>query len=174
MFSYRDHQQFEGILQFRGRKHVLSQVHSEYCRWWQNKQVCSEYSCWWQNVTQVKVITIVKPVSNSVRIRSQSCQIFVLASMGFEPIPLIHCSTIRLALCPAPQTTRPHPLPIYIYLLDTDIVLTPTTFLLLMKSFPVFLHTIKDKVPVLLAQNCHDAISPQHLTIWTSLSCMYN
>ena len=45
----------------------------------------------------------IKP--NSVRIRFQSCQIFVLPSMGFEPTPLIHCSTIRLALRPAPQTT---------------------------------------------------------------------
>ena len=33
---------------------------------------------------------------------------FVLPSTGFEPTPLIHCSTIRLALCQAPQTTRPH------------------------------------------------------------------
>ena len=48
-------------------------------------------------------------------IRFQSCQIFVLPSTGFEPTPLIHCSTIRLALRPAPQTTRPHSLPIYIY-----------------------------------------------------------
>jgi hypothetical protein len=29
-------------------------------------------------------------------------QIFVLPSTGFEPTPLIHCSTIRLALRPAP------------------------------------------------------------------------
>ena len=50
----------------------------------------------------------IKP--NSVRIRFQSCQIFVLPSTRFEPTPLIHCSTIRLALRPAPQTTRPHPL----------------------------------------------------------------
>ena len=27
---------------------------------------------------------------------------FVLPSTGFEPTPLIHCSTIRLALRPAP------------------------------------------------------------------------
>ena len=40
---------------------------------------------------------------------------FVLPSTGFETTPLIHCSTIRLALRPAPQTTRPHPLPIYIH-----------------------------------------------------------
>ena len=50
----------------------------------------------------------IKP--NSVRIRFQSCQIFVLPSTGFEFTPLIHCSTNRLTLCPAPQTTRPHPL----------------------------------------------------------------
>jgi hypothetical protein len=36
---------------------------------------------------------------------------FVLPSTGFEPTPLIHCSTIRLALRPAPSTT---PTP-YIY-----------------------------------------------------------
>ena len=29
-------------------------------------------------------------------------KIFVLPSTGFEPTPLIHCSTIRLALRPAP------------------------------------------------------------------------
>ena len=52
----------------------------------------------------------IKP--NSVRIKFQSCQIFVLPSTGFEPTPLLHCSTIRLALRPAPQTTRLHP---YIY-----------------------------------------------------------
>ena len=60
----------------------------------------------------------IKP--NSVRIRFQSCHIFVLPSTGFELTPLIHCSTIRLTLRPAPQTTRPHPLQymflcIYIY-----------------------------------------------------------
>ena len=53
----------------------------------------------------------IKP--NSVRIRFLSCQIFVLPSTGFELTPLIHCSTTRLALCQAPQTTRPHPLHIY-------------------------------------------------------------
>ena len=44
---------------------------------------------------------------NSVRIRSLSCQIFVLPSTGFELTPLIHCSTNRLylALCPAPKTS---------------------------------------------------------------------
>ena len=50
----------------------------------------------------------IKP--NSVRIIFLSCQICVLPSTGFELTPLIHCSTNRLALCPAPQTTRPHPL----------------------------------------------------------------
>jgi hypothetical protein len=41
----------------------------------------------------------IKP--NSVRIRSLSCQICVLPSTGFELTPLMHCSTNRLALCPA-------------------------------------------------------------------------
>ena len=50
----------------------------------------------------------IKP--NSFRIRSLSCQIFVLPSTGFEFTPLIHCSNNRLALCPAPQTTRSHSL----------------------------------------------------------------
>ena len=38
---------------------------------------------------------------NSVRIRSLSYPIFVLPSTGFELTPLIHCSTNRVALCPA-------------------------------------------------------------------------
>jgi hypothetical protein len=42
----------------------------------------------------------IKP--NSVRIRFLSFQIFVLPSTGFELTPLIHCSTIRLAIRPAP------------------------------------------------------------------------
>ena len=42
----------------------------------------------------------IKP--NNVRIRFESCQIVVLPSTGFELTPLIHCSTIRLALRPAP------------------------------------------------------------------------
>ena len=50
----------------------------------------------------------IKP--NSFRIRSLSCQFFVLPTTGFELTLLIHCSTNRLVLCPAPQTTRPHPL----------------------------------------------------------------
>ena len=53
----------------------------------------------------------IKP--NSVRIRSLSCQMFVLPSTEFELTPLIHCSTNSLALCPAPQTTRSHLLYIY-------------------------------------------------------------
>ena len=55
----------------------------------------------------------IKP--NSVRIRFQSCQIFVLPSAEFDPTPLIHCSTIRLALRPAPQTTLPHIYIIFMY-----------------------------------------------------------
>ena len=55
-------------------------------------------------VIQVIYIRLkIKP--NSVRIRFQSCQIFVLPLTGFEPTPLIHCSTIRLALRPAPLIT---------------------------------------------------------------------
>ena len=50
-----------------------------------------------------------------------SCQIFVLPSTGFELTPLIHCCTIRLALRPAPLTTRPHPLPIYTKMTDKTI-----------------------------------------------------
>ena len=46
----------------------------------------------------------------NVRIRFLSCQCFFLPSTGLELTPLIHCSTNRLALCPAPQTTPPHPL----------------------------------------------------------------
>ena len=78
----------------------------------------------------------IKP--NSVRIRFQSCQVFVLPSTGFELTPLIHCSTIRLALRPVPQTTRPHPLHIYIYMLRWQgqhliNCLTPTYFF----TFPI-------------------------------------
>ena len=46
----------------------------------------------------------IKP--NSVIIRSLSWQCFVLPSTGFELTPLIHGTTNRLALCPAPLTTR--------------------------------------------------------------------
>jgi hypothetical protein len=42
-----------------------------------------------------------KTKPNSVRIWSLSCQIFVFPSTGFILTPLIHCSTNRLALCPA-------------------------------------------------------------------------
>ena len=38
----------------------------------------------------------IKP--NSFRIRSLSCQIFVLTSTGFEFTPLIHCSNNRLSI----------------------------------------------------------------------------
>jgi hypothetical protein len=47
---------------------------------------------------------------NSVRIIFLSCQIYILLLTGFELTPLIHCSTNRFALLPAPYTTRPHPL----------------------------------------------------------------
>ena len=40
---------------------------------------------------------------------------FVLPSTGFELTSLIPCSTIRLALCPAPETT----IYIYTYILFT-------------------------------------------------------
>ena len=53
----------------------------------------------------------IKP--DSVRIRSLSCQFFVLPLTGFELTPLIHCSTNHLAVCPAYQTTRPYPLKKY-------------------------------------------------------------
>ena len=102
MFSYRDHQQFEGILQFRGGKHVLSQMRSEYCRWWQNKQVRSEYCCWWQNVTQVKVITIVKPVSNTIllviisAVKTEASAVLALGPMG------LRANTANLESIPGP------------------------------------------------------------------------
>ena len=77
-------------------------------------------SCVWKNsrkmLAQTKYCSYIyirlKIKPNSVRIRSQSCQFFVLHSTGFEPTPLTHCSTIRLPLRPVPQTTRPHPLPL--------------------------------------------------------------
>jgi hypothetical protein len=49
--------------------------------------------------TFIYICLKIKP--NSVRIRSLCCHIFVLPSTGFEPTPLIHCSTNRLVLCPA-------------------------------------------------------------------------
>jgi hypothetical protein len=49
--------------------------------------------------TYIYIHLKIKP--NSVRIRFLSCQIFVLPSTWFELTPLIHCSTNRLALCPA-------------------------------------------------------------------------
>jgi hypothetical protein len=48
---------------------------------------------------------------NSVRIKFLSYQICVLPSTVFEFTPLMYCSTIRLALHPAPYTTRPHSFP---------------------------------------------------------------
>jgi hypothetical protein len=60
------------------------------------------------SVNDIYIRLKIKP--NSVRIRSLSFQIFVPPSTGFEHAPLIHCSTNRLALCPVPLTTRPHPL----------------------------------------------------------------
>ena len=69
------------------------------------------------NMLYIYIRLKIKP--NNVRIRFQCCQNFVLPSTGFELTPLIHCSTIRLALRPAPQTTRPHPLPIYKYIYYT-------------------------------------------------------
>ena len=98
MFSYRDHKQFEGILQFRGGKHVLSQMRSEYCRWWQNKQVRSEYCCWWQNVTQVKVITIVKPVSNTI---------LLVKTMLIRPCQYIHTALLIYPYGPRKIFIRP-------------------------------------------------------------------
>jgi hypothetical protein len=53
--------------------------------------------------------TMIKRV-NGVRIIFVSCHICILPLTGFELTPLIHCSTNRLALCPAPYTTRPHQL----------------------------------------------------------------
>jgi hypothetical protein len=40
--------------------------------------------------------------AEGTQIYTISCQIFVLPSTGFEPTPLLHCSTTRLALRPAP------------------------------------------------------------------------
>ena len=50
----------------------------------------------------------IKP--SSVRIIFLSCQIVFLPSTAFKVTPLIRCSTNLLALCPAPWTTRQHPL----------------------------------------------------------------
>ena len=55
----------------------------------------------------------IKP--NSVRIRFLSCQMFVLPPTGFELTLLIHCSSNRLALCPAPTSTTSAP---YIYVFN--------------------------------------------------------
>ena len=64
------------------------------------------YSCtkplfdYWYEIIYIYIRLKIKP--NSVRIRSLSCQIFVLPSTGFELTPLMHCRTNRSALCPAP------------------------------------------------------------------------
>jgi hypothetical protein len=55
----------------------------------------------WQSST-IYIYICLKIKPNSVRIRFLSCQIFVLPPTGFELTPLIHCSTIPLALRPAP------------------------------------------------------------------------
>ena len=52
-------------------------------------------------IIYIYVLGRLKIKPDSVRIRFLSCQIFFLPSTGFEPTPLIHCSTIRLALIPA-------------------------------------------------------------------------
>jgi hypothetical protein len=54
------------------------------------------------NIQNIYIYIRLKIKPNSVRIRFYSCQIFVLPSTGFEPTPLLHYSTIRLALRPAP------------------------------------------------------------------------
>ena len=51
---------------------------------------------------EYKIYIRLKIKPNSVRIRFLSCQIFALPSTGFELRSLIHCSTNRLALSPAP------------------------------------------------------------------------
>ena len=64
---------------------------------------CSEKSILAKYINDsIYIYICLKIKPNSVRIRSLSRQIFVLPSMGFELTPLIHCSTNRLALCPAP------------------------------------------------------------------------
>ena len=60
-----------------------------------------KFTCDTRLILNINYIRLkIKP--NSVRIRFFSCQIFVLPSTGFELTPLIHCSTNRLALSPAP------------------------------------------------------------------------
>ena len=57
--------------------------------------------------TGIYIYTRLKIKPNSARIRFLSYQIFVLPATGFEFTPLIHCSTNRLVLSPAPYTTGP-------------------------------------------------------------------
>ena len=49
-------------------------------------------------LTSTNLLLLQKVLEN----KKKNCQIFVLPSTGFEPTPLLHCSTIRLALRPAP------------------------------------------------------------------------
>jgi hypothetical protein len=55
---------------------------------------------------QIIILSIYVPSTHAythvLRVSLDSCQVFVLPSTEFEPTPLIHCSTIRLALRPAP------------------------------------------------------------------------
>ena len=73
--------------------------------------VLCAWCCFTNHFRRLYIYIRLKIKPNSVRIRFQSRQICVLPSTGFEPTLLIYCSTIRLALRPAPQTTRLHPLP---------------------------------------------------------------
>ena len=92
-----------GDITFRGRKHVLSQVRSKYCRWWQNKQVRSGYCCWWQDVTQVEVITIVKPASNTILL----VIISALKTMLIRPCHYIHTALLIYPYGPGKICIRP-------------------------------------------------------------------
>ena len=67
-------------------------------------------------LVKIGLFCIINKYHQNYKFKRKTCNIyiyiyvwiFVLPSTGFEPTPLIHCSTIRLALRPAPQTTRPH------------------------------------------------------------------
>ena len=69
---------------------------------WDN---CGQAHCNHLEQIQIEAARIVTGLS------IYACQIVVLPSTVFEPTPLIHCSTIRLAFRPALYATRPHPLP---------------------------------------------------------------
>jgi hypothetical protein len=56
----------------------------------------------------------------------RAVKFFVLPSTGFEPTPLIHCSTIRLAVRPAPSTTSTPYIYIYIYICISVVYITLT------------------------------------------------